>query len=65
MASNGTVAQWLERRSYKSVAEGSIPSSPTFLPLLVSFSCLNLILNSTEIELWVRQVPFYYIGKHN
>ena len=25
----GTVAQWLERRSYKSVAEGSIPSSPT------------------------------------
>ena len=25
-----TVAQWLERRSYKSVAEGSIPSSPTF-----------------------------------
>ena len=26
----GTVAQWLERRSYKAVAEGSIPSSPTF-----------------------------------
>ena len=26
----GTVAQWLERRSYKAVVEGSIPSSPTF-----------------------------------
>ena len=25
----GTVAQWLERRSYKAVVEGSIPSSPT------------------------------------
>ena len=37
MASNGTVAQWLERRSYKAVAEGSIPSSPTYIILFIIF----------------------------
>ena len=36
----GTVAQWLERCSYKAVVEGSIPSSPTYLvPLPTKASC--------------------------
>ena len=37
---SGTVAQWLERCSYKAVVEGSIPSSPTYLvPLPTKASC--------------------------
>ena len=61
----GTVAQWLERRSYKAVAEGSIPSSPI---LLNKWEALNMDLDEQiqqidieieAIELAIRQAMSY------